>query len=58
MSLADEARSTAIATDVSELRRNGYYITCDYLRTTADGRRVHLYTLKDYDASHKLKDEK
>ena len=45
--LADEIRTPCIATDISELRRNGYLVACEYLRTTAEGRRVYLYTLKE-----------
>jgi hypothetical protein len=46
LSLADELKSTAISTDCSELRRNGYDVKCSYIRTTGEGRRVHLYTLE------------
>jgi hypothetical protein len=45
--LAEYLSTPCIATDISELRRNGYYIVCEYLRTTAAGRRVYLYTLKE-----------
>ena len=45
--ISERLRSPAVATDVSELRRNGYKIPCTYLRRTAEGRKVYLYVLKE-----------
>lgn len=38
--------SMAIATDVSELRSNGYVIDCTYEKKTPSGRKVFRYTYK------------
>lgn len=40
-------RDMAPATTISELRRNGHVIKCCYGWTTAEGRRVYLYQLKE-----------
>ena len=47
MNLSSELHRCSIATDISELRRNGYQVNCEYLRTTSNGSRVHLYTLEE-----------
>lgn len=38
--------SMAVATDVSELRRNGFLIDCKYEGTNERGRRVYRYFYK------------
>ncbi len=43
--LAQRTGSVAVATDVSELRKNGYVIDCKYLYKTATGRKVFTYEL-------------
>lgn len=39
------SNSMAPATDVSELRQNGYRIDCEYRGKTSTGRRVYAYKL-------------
>ena len=46
LALADMTGSVAVATDISELRKNGYDVTCEYLRETVEGRRIYVYTLR------------
>lgn len=41
--IASWTGSVAVATDVSELRQNGYEIDCLFHHTTAEGRKVFLY---------------
>lgn len=38
-------RSCSVATDVSELRRNGFIINCEYMGTR-NGRRIYRYKLE------------
>ena len=38
--------SVAVATDASELRRNGYRIDCDYVGKNSHGRKLFRYTYK------------
>lgn len=39
--------SVAPATDVSELRQNGYAITCKYVGLSVSGRKLYSYTLHE-----------
>lgn len=41
--IASWTGSVAVATDVSELRKNDYVIDCLYDHTTAEGRKVFRY---------------
>ena len=43
--LAYCTRSQAVHTDVSDLRKNGIKIGCNYLRTTKEGRKIYLYSI-------------
>lgn len=43
--LAQETGSMAVATDVSELRRSGYLVPCEYEGKTPEGRKVYRYSL-------------
>jgi hypothetical protein len=38
--------SMAVATDISELRQNGYHIDCKYDGINHDGRKIFRYTFK------------
>jgi hypothetical protein len=38
--------SMAVATDISELRQNGYNIECEYDGINHDGRKIFRYTFK------------
>ena len=38
--------SMAVATDISEIRRNGYDIECKYVGMTDKGRKVYNYTYR------------
>ncbi len=44
--LSQRTGSVAVATDVSELRKNGYHIYCDYLYKTTAGRKVFCYQIE------------
>jgi hypothetical protein len=43
--IRDHLNSTAASTEVSDLRQNGFDIRAKYLRMTADGHKVYLYTM-------------
>jgi len=38
-------QSMAVATDVSELRQNGYEVRCSYVGKTPNGRRIFKYRI-------------
>jgi len=47
INLQEQAQTVAPGTCVSELRRAGYTIRCEYLMRKDNGSKVYIYTLGD-----------
>jgi hypothetical protein len=45
INLQEQAQTVAPGTCVSELRRAGYHVRCEYLMRKLNGSKVYIYTL-------------